>query len=40
MKKAEREQFTVEREFLSKISVQELIARIIKSHLKATEKEG
>ena len=36
MKKAEREQFTVEREFLNKISVQELIARI----LKATEKEG
>lgn len=39
MKKKEREPFTVEREFLGKVSIQELIARIIKSHLKTNGKE-
>lgn len=33
MKKEEKECYTVEREFLNKISIEELISRIIKSHL-------
>lgn len=41
MGKKESVQYTVEREFLSKITVKELIIRIIKSHVKSdTEKGG
>lgn len=32
MKKEERENYTVEREFLNRFSIQELIARIIRAH--------
>ena len=39
MKKKKQELFTVEREFLGKVSVQELIARIIKSHLETSVKK-
>lgn len=34
MEKKEPIQYTVEREFLSKISVEELLIRIVKSHIK------
>lgn len=33
MKKKESVSYTIEREFLSKITVEELLVRIIKSHL-------
>lgn len=34
MQKKEPVQYTVEREFLAKFSVEELLVRIVKSHLK------
>lgn len=34
MKKEESISYTIEREFLSKITIEELLIRIIKSHLK------
>lgn len=37
MKKEEPIQYTIEREFLSKISIDELLVRIIQSHLKGNE---
>lgn len=37
MKEKEKTHYTVEREFLNKFSAQELLIRIIKSHL---DKEG
>lgn len=40
MKKKETIQYTIEREFLSKFSVEELLIRIIKSHLKIKEKKS
>lgn len=40
MEKKEPIQYTVEREFLSKISVEELLIRIVKSHLKETAQNG
>lgn len=33
-------QYTVEREFLAKFSVEELLIRIVKSHLKETVQKG
>ena len=39
MGKKEPIRYTVEREFLSKLSVEELLIRIIKSHLKIQEKK-
>jgi hypothetical protein len=38
--KKESVQYTVEREFLSKITVEELIIRIIKSHVKSDTTKG
>ena len=38
MEKKELIQYTVEREFLSKISVEELLVRIIISHMKEVGK--
>lgn len=35
MSKKEVVQYTVEREFLSKFSVEELLVRIVKAHLKS-----
>ncbi len=40
MKKKEPNQYTVEREFLSKISAEELLIRIIKSHLDQNDGKG
>lgn len=40
MKKKEPVEYTVEREFLSKFSVEELLIRIIKSHLNQDIKKG
>lgn len=40
MGKKEPIQYTVEREFLSKISVEELLVRIVKSHMKEVGKNG
>ncbi|MGN0403815.1 MAG: hypothetical protein ACI4F1_01195 [Bariatricus sp.] len=34
LRKKEPEQYTVEREFLSKLTMEELLVRIIESHLK------
>lgn len=39
MKKGDTVKYTVEREFLSKISTKELLARIIKSHQNNREKK-
>lgn len=39
MGKKEPIQYTVEREFLSKFSIEELLVRIIKSHLNEMEKK-
>lgn len=38
MRKEDKEHYTVEREFLNKFSTQELLARIIKSHVAEREK--
>lgn len=40
MEKKEPIQYTVEREFLSKFSVEELLIRIIKSHLNKRVQKG
>ncbi len=40
MKKKETIHYTVEREFLSKISVEEMLIRIIKAHLIIKEKNS
>ncbi len=40
MKKKEPNQYTVEREFLSKFSAEELLIRIIKSHLDQDVGKG
>jgi len=40
MGKKEPIRYTVEREFLSKFSVEELLIRIIKSHLEIEERKG
>lgn len=40
MGKKEPIQYTVEREFLSKFSIEELLIRIVKSHLKETVQKG
>ena len=39
MKKEETVKYTVEREFLSKVSTRELLARIIKSHQNNKKKK-
>ncbi len=36
--KKENTQYTVEREFLSKFSIEELLVRIVKSHVKQLRK--
>ena len=40
MEKKEPIQYTVEREFLAKITVEELLIRIVKSHLKVKVQNG
>jgi len=40
LKKKEPVQYTVEREFLSKFSAEELLVRIIKSHINISMQEG
>lgn len=40
MRKKEPDHYTVEREFLSKFSAEELLIRIIKSHLDHNAKKG
>lgn len=40
MEKKEPIQYTVEREFLSKFSIEELLIRIVKSHLKEAVQKG
>ena len=40
MVKKEAISYTVEREFLAKFSVEELIIRIVKSHLKNAVQKG
>lgn len=40
MKKEEGTSYTVEREFLAKISAEELLVRIVKSHLKGKADDG
>lgn len=40
MAKKEPAQYTVEREFLGKFSVEELLIRIVKSHLKKATSRG
>lgn len=40
IEKKEAVQYRVEREFLSKFSAEELLVRIVKSHLKKDEKRG
>ncbi|MBS4979996.1 MAG: hypothetical protein KHZ72_01280 [Lachnospiraceae bacterium] len=40
MGKKEHEKYMVEREYLSKISVEELLVRIVKSHLKKVVESG
>ncbi|GAA6285974.1 hypothetical protein F190043G2_26450 [Blautia caecimuris] len=40
MEKKEPIQYTVEREFLSKFSVEELLIRIIKAHLNEKVQNG
>lgn len=40
MEEKEPIQYTVEREFLSKFSVEELLIRIIKSHLNKRVQKG
>lgn len=40
MGKKEPIQYTVEREFLSKFSIEELLIRIVKSHLKEAVQKG
>ncbi len=40
MKEKEKTLYTVEREFLNKFSVQELLIRIIKSHLGEKGEKG
>lgn len=40
MAKKEAISYTVEREFLAKFSVEELIIRIVKSHLKNAVQKG
>lgn len=40
MKRKEPVQYTVEREFLSKFSVEELLIRIIKAHLNQNVEKG
>lgn len=40
MAKKESAQYTVEREFLGKFSVEELLVRIVKSHLKKAVSRG
>ena len=40
MEKKEPIQYTVEREFLSKFTVEELLIRIIKTHLKSKAQNG
>ncbi|MEY8509022.1 hypothetical protein AALA78_12440 [Lachnospiraceae bacterium 42-17] len=40
MAKKEPIQYTVEREFLSKFTVEELLVRIIKSHLNNRNQNG
>lgn len=39
MKNEKAVQYTVEREFLSKFSIEELLVRIVKSHLKSQEEK-
>lgn len=38
MEKKEPMQYTVERQFLSKLSIEELVVRIIKSHINSNTK--
>ncbi|MDD3279137.1 MAG: hypothetical protein PHG16_09715 [Lachnospiraceae bacterium] len=40
MEKKEPIQYTVEREFLSKFSVEDLLIRIVKSHVKKGAENG
>ncbi|MEY8390898.1 hypothetical protein AALA98_05915 [Lachnospiraceae bacterium 45-W7] len=40
MKEKKTIQYTVEREYLAKFSVEELIARIMKSHLNQNNAKG
>lgn len=40
MKKKEPVKYTVEREFLSKFSTEELLIRIIKAHLEQNVEKG
>lgn len=40
LRKKEPEQYTVEREFLSKLTIEELLVRIIESHLEEEESDS
>ena len=40
MVKKEPAKYTVEREYLSKISIEEFLVRIVKSHLKSAVEGG